>query len=109
MAFVEDLTAFFNADEFAVQTTLAGVTVRGIFDNAYALADVGGAGMASTQPTLTLPTAQIPLIVLDWFRYYATPFDPADLQMQIAGATYKVVAHEPDGTGVSLLLLELVP
>ena len=108
MAFVEDLTAFFNADEFAVQTTLAGVVVRGIFDNAYQLADVGGAGMAGTQPTLTLPTAQIPPVVIDWFRHYAEPFDPSDLHLQIAGATYKAVAHEPDGTGVSLLLLERI-
>ena len=91
-----------------VETTLAGQVVRGIFDNAYQLADVGGAGMASTQPTLTLPTAQIPPVVIDWFRHYAEPFDPADLHMQIAGATYKAVAHEPDGTGVSLLLLERV-
>ncbi len=91
-----------------VETTLAGVTVRGIFDNAYALADVGGTGMSSTQPTLTLPTAQIPPVVLDWFRLYAEPFDPADLVMQLNGAAYKAVAHEPDGTGVSLLLLELV-
>jgi len=91
-----------------VETTLAGVVVRGIFDNAYALADVGGAGMASTQPTLTLPTAQIPPVVIDWFRHYAEPFDLADLQLQIAGGTYKAVAHEPDGAGVSLLLLERV-
>lgn len=108
MAMTEDLTAFFSAAEFAVQTTLAGVVVRGIFDNAYQLADVGGAGMDSTQPTLTLPTAQIPPVVRDWFLHYAEPFDLADLQMQIAGATYKAVAHEPDGTGVSLLLLERV-
>lgn len=107
-----DIEAMINAGCMSllanVETTLAGVVVPGIFDNAYQLADVGGAGMAGTQPTLTLPTALIPPIVLDWFRFYAEPFDPADLVMQLNGAAYKVVAHEPDGTGVSLLLLERV-
>lgn len=91
-----------------VQTNLAGVPVGGIFDSAYALADVGGAGMASTQPTFTLPTASVPPRVVDWFTFFSEPRQPVDLQVTIHRKTYQVVAHEPDGTGVSVLMLELV-
>jgi hypothetical protein len=108
MAFVEDLTVFFNTAEFAISTTLAGVAVQGIFDNSYVQGDVGGAGMASSQPTLTLPTASVPPRVIDWFRYFNEPFDPVDLRMAINGTVYQIVAHEPDGQGVSILVLEKV-
>ena len=108
MPFAEDFTAFFSPAEFAVQTTLAGVVVRGIFDNAYQLADVGGAGMASTQPTLTLPSASVPPQVVDWFSYFAEPRVPVDLRLTIHGKNYQIMAHEADGTGISMLRLELV-
>ena len=108
MAMTEDLTAFFNTDEFAVQTTLAGVVVRGIFDNANVLSEVGGAGMASTQPTLTLPTADLPgSVITSLQEYIYEPTSAMDLLMAINLTTYKVVAHEPDGTGISVLLLEV--
>ena len=94
MAFVEDLSVFFSADTpGSVQATLAGVPVTGIFDSAYALASVGPHGMASTQPTLTLPTAQVPA-------------NPVGLAAVVNGTGYLVAGHEPDGTGVSILLLE---
>lgn len=93
MAFTEDLTAFFSTDEFASDATLGGVAVRGIFDKAYQLADVGGAGMTSTQPVFTLPSSSVPASV-------------TGLPLVIGGATYTVVLSEPDGTGVTQLLLE---
>lgn len=108
MAMLEDLTVFFSADEFAVQTVLAGVEIQGIFDSAYTLADVGGVGMAGTQPSLTLPTASIPAYVVDWFLYFPDPFNALDLLMTINGTVYKAVAHEPNGTGISVLWLEVV-
>lgn len=73
--------------------TLAGLEVDGIFDAAYALGDVGGLGMASTQPVLTLPTAQVPTY-------------PVGLAVLVKGVAYLVAAHEPDGTGMSRLALE---
>lgn len=90
---VEDLTVFFNTSEFAQVATLNGVAVTGIFDNAYTLGSVGPAGMASTQPTLTLPTT-------------AVPTQPIGLTCAVGGISYVVAAHEPDGTGISLLMLE---
>lgn len=74
--------------------TLAGNAVVGIFDNGYALGSVGPFGMASTQPTLTLATANVP----------AAPEGQAAV---VNGVAYVVATHEPDGTGVSRLLLEL--
>ncbi len=91
--FTEDLTAFLNPDEFATSVTVGGVAVPAIFDNGYALGSVGGFGMASTQPAITLATANVP----------AAPEGQAVVVNSVA---YLVASHEPDGTGVSRLLLE---
>ncbi len=93
--FTEDLTAFFNPAEFAHGVTVGGASVQAIFDSGFAQASVGTAGMASDQPALTLATSQVPA---DWYRLpVVVPGEPA----------YTVMAHQPDGTGVSRLLLEL--
>lgn len=105
--FAEDFSAFFNPSEFASTATLAGVAVSGIFDNGYALGNVGLSGMAGTQPTWTVATSDIPPRVIDWFLCFQEPFDPTDLLVTLNGSSYKVVAHEPDGTGISRLLLEV--
>jgi hypothetical protein len=90
--FTEDLTPFFSLTEFASDATLGGATVQGIFDRSYV--DAGsGMGMSSTAPAFTLPTAQVPT-------------SPVGLAMVINDVTYAVSAHEPDGTGISLLILE---
>lgn len=85
-------TAAFLAD-FAVSCTLAGATVQAIFDNGYAAGAVGVIGVASSQPSLTLATASVPA-------------NPVGSAVVVSGASYLVAAHEPDGTGMSLLLLE---
>ncbi len=91
--FAETLAPFFNTSEFGSPATLAGVAVQGIFDAAYQLAGVGDVGMASTAPVFTLPTAQVPGGIVG--------------QLLVAsGINYTVVEHQPDGTGVSQLLLE---
>ena len=72
--------------------TLAGAAVRSIFENGYALGQVG-IGMASTQPTFTLATAGI-------------VGEPVGQSLVIGSTTYYIAAHEPDGTGVSRLVLE---
>ncbi|MDO9277134.1 MAG: hypothetical protein Q7U05_01045 [Polaromonas sp.] len=94
MAFTEDFSTFFNADEFAQKVTLGGVEVSALFDAAYALAGVGVYGMAGTQPMLTLATANVPA-------------DPIGLAVQVGSSVYTVAAHEPNGTGISVLQLEL--
>lgn len=92
--FVEDITAFFDTTNgFAQAVTINGSSVSAIFDNANALGSVGPYSMASTQPTLTLPTTSVPA-------------NPVGLSAVVGAVTYLVAAHEPDGTGVSRLLLE---
>lgn len=79
--------------DFGQTVTLNGVSVQAIFDNAHELGSVGPIGMAGTQPMLTLPTASVP----------ASPVGKACV---VGATTYAVAAHEPDGTGVSVLMLE---
>lgn len=93
MSFVEDLSAFLSTDEFAIEVEFVGATVRAIFDNGVTLTPVGAVGMMSTGPSLTLPTADVPA-------------NPVGQAVTVAGVAYTVAEHQPDGTGVSVLLLE---
>jgi len=86
----EDLAPFFA--DFAVACTVNGAAVRGIFDNGFALGAVG-IGMAGTQPTLRLRTADVTA-------------DPVGQAVSVNAVAYTVAAHEPDGTGISVLMLE---
>lgn len=89
--FVEDHSLFFA--DYGVTAIVGGQTVSVIFDNGYALGGVGAIGMASSQPTLTLATASVPA-------------NPVGTAVAVGGGNYLVGAHEPDGTGMSRLLLE---
>jgi hypothetical protein len=93
--FTENLSPFFEVTGFAVSAQLDGVWVRGIFDAEYSLGSVGVVGLASSQPAFTLPTASVPAA-------------PVGRALVVNARGYIVAAHEPDGTGVSRLLLEAV-
>ena len=88
--FIEDYSAFLA--DFAVPCTVAGQALQAIFDNDFALG-IAGIGMAGTQPVLTLPTASVPA-------------SPVGVAAVVNAINYLVAAHEPDGTGMSRLLLE---
>ena len=91
--FTENLSAFFA--DFGVAATLGGSTaVRGVFDDGHALGSVGLVGMAGTQPMFTLPTDSV------------TPADPVGQTLVIGARSFTVAEHQPDGTGVSRLMLE---
>ena len=90
----DPIRVFFNPGEFGVEATLAGEPVVGILDRGYALGNVGLVGMAGTQPVFTLPTASV-------------DGDPVGQTLTVGADRYVVAAHEPDGTGVSRLLLEV--
>jgi len=87
----EDLAPFFA--DFAVNATVNGAAVRGIFDNGFASAEVGLVGLSSARPMLTLPTAGLSA-------------DPVGQTAVVNGTSYLVAVHQPDGTGVSTLMLE---
>lgn len=88
MPFVEDLSVYFT--DFGVAATLDGQAVRGVFDNGYMQA-LGG--MASAEPSFMLRSAD------------ASTATQASL-LVVAGTTYRVRSLQPDGTGVTTLLLE---
>lgn len=89
--FTEDLTAFFA--DFGVTATVGGASVQVIFDNASEGTRVGLLGMAGTQPAITCKTADLAA-------------DPVGLAAVVGGVAYTITQHEPDGTGISLCLLE---
>jgi hypothetical protein len=71
---------------------IAGCDVDGIFRNpsqAVAL----GIGAADTRPSVTVASS-------------AVPENPVDSEIDIDGAPYIIGAHEPDGTGLSVLRVE---
>lgn len=75
--------------------TVSGQAVQGIFDNGHAVALGGpfdGMGVSTTQPRLTCATASLPA-------------DPAGAAVVVGSASYVVAEHQPDGTGISVLML----
>lgn len=91
----DDLTPFFVPGEFAgVGDTLDGQPVTGIFDAAYASTN-DGIGMASSRPVYLLPAVMAPAA-------------PEDMLLVIAksGERFVVATQEPDGTGLTVLVLE---
>lgn len=91
MAMTEDLSVFFDEDAFAVSAVLDGTTISVIFDREYAQAFDG---IASTAPVATAPGASV------------SAATTASV-LVVAGNTYRVRSVQPDGTGVSRLILEL--
>lgn len=65
------------------------------FDNSYALGSIGPYGASTSQPSIACPTASIPA-------------QPVGVGVVVGGASYRVAVHQPDGTGISVLLLEVV-
>lgn len=91
MAFTEDLTQFFDPDEFGVSATIGAATVSGIFDNQF-LGAPGEAAVASATPTFTCRTADVSSVT-------------SGTTLVISSITYTVVGVHPDGTGVTVLVL----
>lgn len=67
--------------------------VGGIFDDGAAVGAAGPLGMATSQPSVMVPSATVPA-------------DVAGLQASVNGVLYLVAASEPDGAGITRLLLE---
>lgn len=89
--FVEDLTPFFA--EFGVDATLDGQPVRVIFDTPYAEA-MGG--MSTRQTQVTAPSASVDT---------ATKASV----LIVAGTSFRVISPQPDGTGITTLVLQRQP
>lgn len=88
--FVEDLSPFFNVDDFAVNAMLDWDPVVGLFDTAYmqAFDGVSGATTVFILPTdSALNATSESILVID-------------------DARYRVRSVQPDGNGVTTLQLE---
>lgn len=92
MAFTEDLTPFFDTDDFAVAATYnVSTTVNGIFDNGFSAAGADP-GVEGSLPSFTCRSADVPS---------AAHGDT----LVISSVSYTVVGVHPDGTGVVVLAL----
>ena len=76
--------------DFGTACSVGGVAVHGIFDAAYA--DVFGI-VAGTRPALLIASADAPDVAIDD-------------AVTIGATTYTVAVVQPDGTGMTRLLLE---
>lgn len=93
--FNENLDAFLDTDTgFAQLVTVNGQSVKAIFNNSYASGNVGLLGMSGSQPALELKTSDVPA-------------SPLGMAVVVNGSNYLVAVHEPDGTGMSTLILEV--
>lgn len=72
---------------------LSGNTMTGIFTTPYSDANVGPYGMASSAPAVTVPSSAI-------------TSDPVGSAITVNGTSYQVAATEPDGSGLTRLILE---
>lgn len=77
--------------DFGVDAVVGGVTVPVIFDNGYQTGLAGA--MESSGPTATGATADLAASV-------------EGTSLVINSVTYKVVDNQPDGTGMTTLVLE---
>jgi hypothetical protein len=83
-----DLLALFDLDDFAVEVTLNGSSIRAIVD----YEDVEVMGDFSRWPVLTVRTSDL-------------DSDPHGDTVVLEGTSYTIVNVDPDGTGVSRIVL----
>ena len=95
MPFTEDLAAFFDvAGGFASSALYDGTTtITGIFDDAHELAALGMAMQAAAGPQFLCRAADVAA-------------DPVGKSLVVNGITYSIAEHQPDGTGMTTLILK---
>ena len=96
--FEEDIDDFFDTNDFAEEATYTpdggdAQTVNGIFDLEYVDIDVGGLPIAGLKATFTCSTDDI-------------PGDSEGDALTVRGIDYTIMVCQPDGTGVTKLILE---
>ena len=89
----------------ATATFHDGSQVAGFFEESYEHGDLGTVGFAAARPTFSLPTSAVPARVIQGFLGTEEPVDPSDLRLWVRGTLYQCIAYEPDGQGVSKLVL----
>lgn len=97
MAQQDDFEAYVDPDiGFGVPVIVDEVELYGIFDRDYEFIDLGGnAGVDGRRPVVSCVTADLP------------PGVKRGSAVTVDGAQWVVTAHEPDGTGWSVLKLAI--
>lgn len=96
---LDDLDAFFVLGEFAIEVaifpgkTTLPVLIKAIFDNEYYRVDDPTASYSATQPKLTVKTIDIQGLNQEDF-------------VLVEGLKYTVQDIQPDGTGISVVILQ---
>lgn len=87
--FNEDLSEFLDATEMADNATIGGATVAGIFDNQF----VEVHGIEGVRPVFTCDEDDVSSL-------------SHGSSLTIKSTSYKVAGIQPDGTGLTSLILE---
>lgn len=95
MSFCEDVALFFMDGDAAM---IAGQTVMGHYAAPYSVALQGGPGVAGALAQYSLPTESVPAA---WEGAHL------DILEGLGAGAYTVRNHQPDGSGVSVLDLEI--
>jgi hypothetical protein len=89
----ENLDIFFNTNHFATEVTIGSSTIKGIFDNMhYGVDSPSYFEVSTSEPVLTVKSSDI------------TTLQRGD-SVTINSQAYRVHDIQPDGTGISRVLL----
>ncbi len=88
-----DLARMMDPCEFAQLVVISGVEAQGMFDEAYQGVNVGTGEVASAAPQVLCQTDALPAVQV------------GD-EVTAAGRQWKVSGIQPDGTGLTTLILE---
>lgn len=100
MAFTEDLTPFFDTNDFAVEATIKNPdnstlrTANVIFDDGRQNAGLLNAGIEVPNTTMRCKTADLASVTHNH-------------KVTIGATTYRIINRQDDGTGVSTVALQV--
>lgn len=110
MAMIEDLDVFFDTDEFAVTAIFDdGETMPVIFDRAHIEAMGGAGGIDGTQPIALARSYEVAAHHVAAGTHIRIPQSGQAAwgsQEWFGGTRFTVRSLEPDGTGLTVLVLE---
>lgn len=101
MAFVEDLAAFFDVDDFASAATWfaggvgGGVPVSGIFDAGHSGPGLGALSASDTEIVFRCAAADVEGVA-------------RGDTLKVGSVIYRIAEPRPDGTGVVVLVLKVI-
>ena len=87
-----DLDTFLNSDEFGVNITYDAGTIKGVFDNEFIESNQDEISVEDFQPQVIVKSSDIPGL------------SHGDT-MTIESVDYNVIGIQPDGTGLTLVIL----